>query len=201
MDEPNYALPGWLPWATTACLAATVACLVELWIIERSRGELLREQAQLAQSAATAAQNQLEAEQILNARQLKDLDVEGDPEAALQVILLEPADHGSGARGVAVVDASRGRGQLRLYGTAGQPDERDYQLWMEGPGTPTNCGVFHEGMAGNGEPIGIRAPIVPGCWLVLIDGPKGGASSLAEAKAGGSIILASTPYKERNLGR
>jgi hypothetical protein len=180
-----------------------VACLVELWVIEKSRGELLREQAQLSQSAAAAAQNRLEAEQILNARQLQDLGAGGDPEGALRVILLEPTVGGSAARGVAVVDSARGLGQLRLYGTAAQPDERDYQLWIEGPGpgTPANCGVFHSDRAGDGEPVGIRASIVPGCWLVLIDGPKGGRSSLEEAKAAGSIVLASTPLKERNLGR
>jgi hypothetical protein len=203
MDEPNYALPGWLPWATTACLAALVACLVELWVIERSRSELLREQAELAKSAAAAAQNQLEAERILDARQLQDLGGADDPQARLQVILLEPAERGSRARGVVVVNAARGLGQLRLFGTIGQPEERDYQLWIEGPGpgSPTECGVFHFGQEGKGEPIPILAPIVPGCSLVLIDGPKGGSTSLQEAKASASIILASTPNTERNLSR
>jgi hypothetical protein len=200
MDEPNYQLPGWLPWATTACLAALVACLVELWIIERSRGELLREQAELAQSAATAAQNQLEAERILDARQIHDLSAGRDPVAAFQVILLSSAEQGSPARGVAVVDPATGRGQLRLYGTPGQPDERDYQLWLEGPGPgePESCGVFHEGQTGAGNPVGIRALLVPGSWFVLIDGAKGGRSTLAEARGAGSNILASTPYKGGN---
>jgi hypothetical protein len=200
MDEPNYELPAWLPWATTACLAALVGCLVELWIIERSRGELLREQAQLAESAAAAAQNQLEAERILDARQLEDLGAGREPKASLQVILLAPAQAGAAARGVAVVDPASGRGQLRLFGTPGQSDERAYQLWIDGPGPgyPASCGIFNVGQAGDGEPIGIRASVAPGCRLILIDGGKGGSSSLREAEAGGSIILASTPYKGGN---
>jgi hypothetical protein len=202
MDEPNYQLPAWLPWATTACLAALAACLVELWVIERSRGELLREQAELAQSAATAAQNQLEAERILNARQLRDLGDGSDPQAALQVFLLEPAERGTKTRAVAVIDAARGRGQLRLFGAPAQADDRDYQLWIEGPGpiTPANCGVFHRPEV-EGEPVRIYAPIVPGSWLVLVECPKGGTSALVEAKARASIVLASLPYRERNLGR
>lgn len=200
MDEPKYELPAWLPWATTACLAALVACLVELWTIERSRGELLSEQAQLAASAATAAQNQLEAERILDARQLQDLGAGADPAGALQVMLLEPADSDSAARAVAVLDPTSGRGQLRLFGTPGEPAERDYEVWVEGPGPgrPTCCGVFHSDQAANGDPVAIKADIVPGSWLVLIDGPKGGSSSLEAVMAKSSIVLASTPYKRRN---
>jgi hypothetical protein len=198
MDEPYYQLPAWLPWATTACLAALVACLLELWIIEKSRGELLREQAELAKSAAAAAQNQLEAERILDARQLQDLGVGRDAAASVHVILLAPAEPGAAARGVAVVDSVSGRGQLRLFGTPGQPDDRDYQLWIDGPGEPANCGVFHAGKLGDGDPVGIRVHLVAGSWLLLVDGAKGGKGSLAEAEAGGSIILASTPYKGGN---
>jgi hypothetical protein len=194
LDEPNYELPRWLPWATTACLAALVACLVELWIIERSRGELLSEQAQLAASAAAAAQNQLEAERILDARQLQDLG------AGLEVILLAPPAPGSFARGVAVVDPASGHGQLRLFGTPGQPDDRDYQLWIEGPGEAraANGGVFHASRAGDGDPVGIIAPVTRGCRLILIEGVRGGFSSLGDAEERGSIILASTPKKGGN---
>lgn len=200
MDEPKYELPPWLPWATTACLAALVACLAELHFIDGSHEELLREEAQLAASAVAAARNQLEAERILDARQLKDLGASRVSDAGLAVILLEPAQASGAARGVAVLDPASGAGQLRLFGTASQPEERDYQLWIEGPGpgNPTNCGVFHAGQPGNGEPIGIRAPIVPGCRLVLVDAPKGASTSLEEAKADASIILASAPYKEGN---
>ncbi len=65
MDETKYELPAWLPWATTACLAVMVACLFEFWTIEKSRSELLSEQGLLAESAAKAWQNQIEAERII----------------------------------------------------------------------------------------------------------------------------------------
>jgi hypothetical protein len=200
MDEPKYELPAWLPWATTACLAALVACLAELHFIERSRAELLREQAELAQSAVMAAQNQLEAERILDARQLKDLGGARGSGAVLQVILLRPTEPGAPERGVAVLDPASGRGQLSLFGEFRQPPERDFQLWVDGPGTgnPAACGVFHLDQAGDGEPVGIRATVAPGCRLVLIDGAKGGSGSLAQAQAEGSIILASSPYQRRN---
>lgn len=200
MDEPKYELPGWLPWATTACLAALVACLVELWTIERSRSELLREQAELAAASAAAARNQLEAERILAARQLQDSGAGRPMEGGLQVILLAPPERRAAARAVALVDPVSGRGQLRLFGTAAEAADRDFQLWIEGPGPrgPVNCGIFHAGRPGTGDPVGIRAAVVPGCRLVLIDGPRGGSSSLEEARAGGSIILASDPYKGGN---
>jgi hypothetical protein len=200
MDAPKYELPAWLPWATTACLAALVACLAELHFIEKSRAELLREQAELAESAVMAAQNQLEAERILDAWQLRDLGGAPGPGGALQVILLGPTEPGAPARGVAVLDPASGRGQLSLFGEFRQPPERDFQLWVDGPGPgyPAPCAVFHSRRPGGGEAVGIRALVAPGSRLILIDGPRGGSGSLAEAEAGGSIILASNPYQRRN---
>ena len=202
MEEPKYELPAWLPWATTACLAALVACLAELHFIDRSHEELLREEAQLAASAVAAARNQLEAEQILDARQLKDLGSAHVPDGGLAVILLSPTDASGAERGVAILDPASGAGQLRLFGSFSQPDERDFQLWIDGPGAryPARCAVFHAGQAGEGarEPVGIHATLAPGCRLILIDGAKDANPSLAEAEAAGSINLASAPYKGGN---
>jgi hypothetical protein len=202
MDEIKYELPEWLPWATTACLAAIVACLCELWLIERSRSELLREQGQLAEAAVKASENQLEAERIMTARQIQTLSANADLQAGLQVIRLSPPDAGPSrsepAAGIVIVDPVGRRGQLRLYGAFGQAPGRDYQLWIDGPGPdyPARCGVFHAGPDDDrsGDPFGITAAIVPGCQFVLIDGAAGGDSSLEEAKAGGSIVLASPPF-------
>jgi len=69
MDEQKIPLPPWLPWATTACLAALVACLGELWILERARMRLMQEQVLLANAALKGAENQLEAERILDRRE------------------------------------------------------------------------------------------------------------------------------------
>jgi len=189
-----------IPWVLVACLALVAALATRLYVAARAEAASERLQASLADLESRSARNQLEAERILDARQLKDLGASRVPDAGLAVILLEPARASGAARGVAVLDPASGAGQLRLFGTADQPEERDYQLWIEGPGpgNPTNCGVFHAGQPGNGEPIGIRAPIVPGCRLVLVDAPKGASTSLEEAKADASIILASAPYKEGN---
>lgn len=73
MDETKIELPAWLPWATTACLAALVACLLELWIIERTRTQLLRDEALVADANLRAARNQLEEERILTRREIEEL--------------------------------------------------------------------------------------------------------------------------------
>ncbi len=204
MDEPKYELPAWLPWATTACLAALVACIGELWVIEKSRSVLLREQIQLAESAVKAAQNQLEAERILDARQIQNLGAHAASGDGLKVAVLLPQVPGSPAVGVAVVDRASGRGQLRLFGGFAQPDARDYQLWIEGPGPgySARCGVFHVAQGGDMGAIPISVPAMDaGSRLVLIDGAGGGSSSLGQAEATGPIILASAPYKGRISGR
>jgi hypothetical protein len=202
MDETKYELPRWLPWATTACLAALVACLFEFWVIEKSRTELLSEQGLLADSAAKAEQNQIEAERILHAREIELLSEKADPQSGLQVIRLVPVNTGDPSCAVAVLDPASGRGQLRLFGVSGQPESRDYQLWMEGPapGNPARCGVFHLAVA-DGGPMPIVAMLTPGCRLILVDGAKGGSSSLSRAKEGGSIVLASPPYTGEISGR
>jgi hypothetical protein len=203
MDEPKYELPAWLPWATTACLAALVACLCELWVIEKSRSELLKEQGLLAVASAKAGQNQIEAERIVQARQLEILGAMADPQSGLQVVRLLPALSGDPSCAVAVLDPASGRGQLRLYGACGQPQTRDYQLWIEGPGNPARCAVFHiaPGDARDAGPVAIAASLAAGSRLILIDGAKGGSGSLPEAKEGGSIVLASPPYTGEISGR
>jgi hypothetical protein len=204
MEETKYELPSWLPWATTACLAALVACLFEFWIIEKSRSELLSEQSLLAASALKAEQNQFEAEQIVHARELEILAAKADPQSGLQVVRLLPATQGDPSCAVAVLDPASGRGQLRLYGVSGQAEPRDYQLWIDGPpsGTPARCAVFHVTTGGGDTgPVAIIGTLAPGCRMVLIDGAKGGNGSLSEAEKGGSIVLASLPYTGEISGR
>jgi len=52
-------LPQWLPWATTACLAALVACLGELWILEKARIQLLHDENQMTEAALKAPRTSL----------------------------------------------------------------------------------------------------------------------------------------------
>jgi cell division protein FtsB len=81
MDETKIELPAWLPWATTACLAALVACLLELWVIERARNQVLRDEALMADATLRAARNQLEEERILTRREIEQLKAGGAPSA------------------------------------------------------------------------------------------------------------------------
>jgi len=204
MDESKFELPAWLPWATTACLAALVACLGELWIIEKARSELLREDGLLAEAALKGLENQMEAERIVSRRELDGLRAAAAPRGQLQTaLLLAPGANRSGAFGAVAWDPAGGRGLLRLSGLPAQPPERDYQLWLDGPGTPAECGVFHSSPRDGGDEVAVSlaGPIAPGCRLVLIDGAKGGARTLAEAEAAGSIVLATLPADGNISGR
>ncbi len=204
-DESKIELPAWLPWATIACLAALVACLGELWIIEKARSQLLRDQAALDQTALKGVENQLEAERIVNGREVAGLRAAAVAQPGTQVVLLLAPD-GNASRaprvafGIVAWDPAARRGLLRLSGVPAQPPERDYQLWLDGtgPGYPADCGVFHAPADDDGGGISIRlaGAVAPGCRFFLVDGKKGGARSLSEAEEGGSIVLATLPFGE-----
>ncbi|HMD59827.1 MAG TPA: anti-sigma factor [Opitutaceae bacterium] len=209
-DQSRIELPGWLPWATTACLAAMVACLGELWLIERTRSELLREQRLLADAALKGAQNQLEAERIVNGTELAGLRAAAPPGAGLRVALLlpaagAPANAAAPVFGVVAWDPAVGRALVRLNGIAAQDPGRDYQLWLAGPGLgkPVRCALFHLSAGDDkaGTPMGMADAIAPGCRFILVDGPAGGTRTLEEAEAGASIVLASVPIAENISSR
>jgi hypothetical protein len=202
MDESKFELPSWLPWATTACLAALVACLVELWSIERERNEVLGQEAMLAQDTIKASDNQLEAERIMNARQLQNVRTKASSDAGFRVVELRaPADHSAPfpISGFVVLDPRSRRGELRLWGRFGQAAGRDYQLWVEAPApgpSATSCGVFHASAHEDSAaiPITVTAEIADGSRFLLVDCVEGGAGTLEYAKASGSIVLASLPF-------
>jgi hypothetical protein len=205
-DESRIALPFWLPWATTACLAALVACLGELWIIEKARSQLLGEQCALAEAELKGAQNQLEAERIVDGRELSVLRAAGGPTTGIRVAwLLPPGGAAAPAFGVVAWESGGRRAVVRLSGLPAQGLDSDYQLWLDGPahGKPSDCGVFHA--PGRDDAAGVEVvvagPVEPGCRFVLVQGAKGGARTLAEAEAGGSIVLASLPFDGNILGR
>lgn len=203
MDESKIALPAWLPWATTACLAALVACLGELWIIERARAQMLRDQNLLIEAALKAADNQLEAERILSRRELGNLEARSVLNGTLRVAILSAPESGTSvppgpvpARGAVAWDSGGDRAMLRLSGLPRLGPGRDYQLWLEGPGPayPASCGTFHETPDDGAElPVALPAPVAPGCRFLLTEGVKGGVRTLVEAKAAGPIILATVP--------
>jgi len=207
MDESKIGLPAWVPWATTACLAALVACLDELWIIEKARSRLLREDSLLTEAALKATQNQAEAERIVNGRELANLRAAAGPKEGMGVALLLPPDRNPAhlpALGAAAWEPLGRRGLLRLSGLSGQPAQRDYQLWLDGPGpgNPASWCVFHApaGEGATAVAFDITGSIGPGCRLVLVDGRRGGAATLEQAEASGSIVLATLPFGE-NISR
>jgi hypothetical protein len=204
MDDTKIELPAWLPWATTACLAALAACLIELWMIERTRTQLLRDENLLAEASLKGAQNQLEAERIVSRREIEELRAAPGPNSAPSVTLLlvpgtDPGDPVAQGRpwGAASWDAAGNRGTVRFLGLPAPGADRDYQLWIEGsgPGYPHSCGIIRpsSGFDGSYLNVSVSSPAPPGSRFLLVETAKGGAPTLDEARAKGSIILASLP--------
>jgi hypothetical protein len=196
MDETKIELPAWLPWATTACLAALVACVGELWIVERARNQLERDERRLEEASLKAAQNQLEAERIVDRREIEEL---GASAAELLAAPGATADSPFAGRpwGVARWNGAAGTVLVRFSGLPAPASGRDYQLWIDGAGAgfPQDCGVVQAPQDGDPGALVVRlgGPVPRGSRILLIDGKKGGARTLAEAQAGGSIVLASLP--------
>ena len=209
MEEQKIPLPPWLPWATTACLAALVACLGELWILEKARMRLMKEQVLLSDAALKGAENQLEAERILDRREHA---MEQGAEMSFSLALLtppgggRPADPGLGSPWGVVVWESRGiRAILRFAGLPPAPPGKDYQLWLAGPedSPPLSCAVFGALASEQAGGVGVNLPaaVAPGSRFVLILGKKGGEGSLDPAAEGSSIVLATLPFAGRISGR
>jgi hypothetical protein len=200
MDETKIELPAWLPWATTACLAALVACLGELWIIEKTRTQLLKDENLLAEASLKGAQNQLEAERIVTRREIEGLKA---AQAAGGVALLAAPGAGRDdpfgqdrAWGIAVWNAAADSVQIRFAGLPSRSPDRAYQCWIEGPGPGLPVGFmvrFDLKYDSYALAAHLAQPVPPGYRILLIDGAKGGAATLEEAKARGSIILAYPP--------
>jgi hypothetical protein len=205
MEESTITVPSWLPWATTAVLAAIVACVGEMWMVEKSRSQLLRDEIALSASALKSAQNQLEAEQILSKRELgSDFVVE---------LLAPPKGIPSRACGAVVWNPTSPKGVVTLFNMPKRPSGGDYQLWMIDAGPelkpgvrdfrsyqrPRSCAVFERpdlsgSFQANVDGIEFRSS---GLRFVLFYGKKGGEDTLSEAKAAGSIVLASPRWDGR----
>jgi hypothetical protein len=195
MDETKIALPAWLPWATTACLAALVACLGELWIIEKTRTQMVRDEILLSETSLKAAQNQLEAERIVSRREIEQL--RAAPPVYGVALLSAPKNRDplvlGHPWGVATWSATGEEARIRLSGLASLDDGRDYQLWIEDSagGDLTHCLIRSALKEGEAElSLHFESPVPPGYRILLIEAKKGGASSLDAAMAEGSIVLA-----------
>ncbi|HZZ17740.1 MAG TPA: anti-sigma factor [Opitutaceae bacterium] len=192
MDEPNIAVPAWIPWATTAVLAALLACVGELWQLEKAKSQLLRDEASLSDSTLKDVQNRLEAEQIVSKRALGMLG------GGINVEVLSFREKPSRTCGTVVWNTSSARGALVLFNLPKRPPGGAYQLWMLDVGIgkrahPASCGVFEvPGPAGSFRTnIDIAAPGSEGLRFILVYGKKGGSQTLDEAAGRGSIVLAS----------
>jgi hypothetical protein len=192
MGETNTTLPPWLPWATTAVLAALLACVGEVLMMERARNQLLRDEGTLAATLLQAADNQLEAERIVGRREV------GTLRSAYGVaFLLEPK---GGACGVVVWNPVAQRGLLTLEGLPAKSPDGDFQLWLVESVTfdkthPSSCAVFSPPLPGEEArvPVNVATTFTTGRKFVLVYGRKGGFGTLPDALASGSIVLATPP--------
>jgi hypothetical protein len=200
MDESRFELPAWLPLATTACLAALVACLGELWIIEKMRSRLARDQGALAEAALKAAENQLEAERIIDQGERERLRGPAPAVSGIRVALLLPPD-GAPAQaerpslGAVAWDPSGARGEVAIARSPQPPAGIVFELWREGPDGSDDCGAVavHSGQDPVARAIRLTRPVASGSRFVLIEERTGGSRTLEEAKAGGPIVLATPP--------
>ncbi len=200
MDESRFQLPAWLPWATTACLAALVACLGELWIIEKMRSQLARDQGALAEAALKAAENQLEAERIIERGERGHLGGPAPAASGLRVALLLPPD-GAPARaerpslGAVAWDPSGARAEVTISRSPPPPAGIVFELWLEAPDGSDDCGAVavHSGPDPVASTIRLTRPVASGSRFVLIEERIGASRTLEEAKAGGPIVLATLP--------
>ncbi len=197
MAESKTALPTLLPWAATACLAAMVACLGELWFIEKARTRLMHDQGLLAEAALKGAENQLEAERILSRREREEYGGARAAGAEFRVMLLSAPVREPTVRppsGAVVLDPDTDLCLVTASLAPGEHPDRDFQLWLVGPGPsyPADCGTFH---AFPPETSCVRLklpqPFVDGCTFLLVYGTKGGARTFEEATSHGIIELAS----------
>ena len=199
MDEPKPALPALLPLAATACLAALVACVGELLFIEKARTRLLQDEILLAQAALKSSENQLEAERILSRRERAEFGAVRGAGADLRVMLLEPVPPVSppaAPSGAIAVGPDTRVCLLRASNVPGEQSDRDFQLWLLGPGPnyPADCGTFHSFPPGDAcVRLTPPQPVVDGCTFILVYGRKGGAETFREATAHGRIELATRP--------
>jgi hypothetical protein len=199
MEDPKPALPALLPWAATACLAALVACVGELLFMEKARTRLLRDENLLSQAALKSSENQLEAERILGRRERAEFGVARGTGADLRVMLLTPMLPVSpivAPSGAVVVDPGTNVCLLRVSNIPGERPDRDFQLWLLGPGPnyPADCGTFHSFPPGNAcVCLKPPQPVVDGCTFILVYGGKGGAKTFKEATSNGWIELATRP--------
>jgi hypothetical protein len=203
MDEPKIALPSWLPWAAVACLAAAVACVSELWLVERSRLALAREEADLAKAALRASENQREAERILSAHEVANARALGFAAGGFRIAALQsPTGPEGGPSGIILWRPSDQRTiDLHFSGLEPAGPGRTYRLWfLCSASEPEDCGVFTEAPS-RGMQIRLSTAIVAGSRFALVSDPEGLFQPSSPVFGSSSIVLASLPIQGGNSDR
>jgi anti-sigma-K factor RskA len=158
-----------LPWAIAACLALCSAWAARLYLTSRSETAALRDQRTIADLDLRSVRNQLEAERIVNQRELTDTRQDlADASRRLRDLNRQIADlsrqqKGSGSLAdykiadlastagnspqtlaVAVWCPSMQEGILAVSNLPRLPSGKDYQLWIIDPhyAAPVSGGVF-----------------------------------------------------------
>lgn len=158
-----------LPWAAAACFALVSAWTGQLYLSSRSEASLLRDTQSLTELSLKSAQNQIEAERILNRRQLTDqeklllearaqltqrdtqlasltaqLKSEGDLALLKIIALASLLKNSPQALAVAVWNPDKQVGVLKVEKLPVLAANEDYQLWIVDPQypDPVDGGVF-----------------------------------------------------------
>ena len=192
MDESKNPLPAWVPWATTASLAALLACVGELLMLEKARAGLLHDQILMTEAALKGAENQLEAERIVERREVAQAGASG-----LGAALLSAPSGAAGNPapwGAVIWEGEGRRAFLRVTGLPDPGADGIYELWRDGPGGPARCASLERGDGGSGVPFALPGPVEPGTRFLLVLGRKGAPIPPTEALSRGPIVLATLPY-------
>ena len=164
-----FPFPVAIAWAAAACFALTAAWLGQHYLNARSANLVLRDQQALADLELRSARNELEAERIVNRRELSDartdladaariaanskleiadlnqkIKAAGDLAQYKIAALASMLGNSPQALAVAVWCPSMQEGVLAVSRMPALPANKDYQLWVIDPqyASPVNGGVF-----------------------------------------------------------
>ena len=194
---PILPFPAMLAWAAAACFALAAAWLGQRYLNTRSAYIMLRDQQALADLELRSARNQLEAERIVNGRQLADLNqklkVEGDLAQYKIAALASMLGNSPQALAVAVWCPSMQEGVLAVSKLPALAPDQDYQLWVIDShyASPVNAGVFAINPATGGAHVTFRTgqPVNAIAKFAVSRERKGGAPTPQ-----GPIVLLSEAF-------
>jgi anti-sigma-K factor RskA len=131
-------------WAAAACFALLAAFFGARYFAARSSATLAVQEAELARLETRSLTQRLEAERILNARQIADLQKAGDVANLKIAKLADLLGNTPQAVAIAVWNPLSQEGMLTVEKLPVLQRDQDYQLWVIDPAyqDPVNGGVF-----------------------------------------------------------